>query len=32
MTMLTLDDVPEEDEPDEDEDLEESWTARFHRR
>lgn len=31
MTMLTLDDVPDEDEPDEDEELESSWTPRFRR-
>lgn len=32
MTMLTLDDIPDEDEPDEDDELESSWTPRFHRR
>lgn len=31
MTMLTLDDVPDEDEPDEDDELESSWTPQFHR-
>lgn len=31
MTMLTLDDVPDEDEPDEDDELESSWTHRFRR-
>lgn len=32
MTMLTLDDIPDEDEPNEDNELENSWTPRFHRR
>jgi hypothetical protein len=31
LTMLTIDDMPDEDEPDEDRELEESWTIRFHR-
>jgi Zn-dependent peptidase ImmA (M78 family) len=31
LTMLTIDDVPDEDEPDEDKELEERWTIRFHR-
>ncbi|MDP2373275.1 hypothetical protein [Reyranella sp.] len=31
MTMLTLYDVPDEDEPDEDDELESSWTHRFRR-
>ena len=31
MTMLTLDDVPDDDEADEDGDMEESWTPRFRR-
>lgn len=32
LSMLTIDDVDDEDETDEDEDLEASWTPRFHRR
>ncbi|WP_296710712.1 ImmA/IrrE family metallo-endopeptidase [Rhodoblastus sp.] len=32
MTMLTLDDIPDEGEPNEDDELESSWTPRFHRR
>jgi Zn-dependent peptidase ImmA (M78 family) len=32
MTMLTLDDIPQEEEPDEDSELERSWTPQFHRR
>jgi Zn-dependent peptidase ImmA (M78 family) len=31
LTMLTIDDAPDIDEPDEDEELEESWTPRFRR-
>ncbi|MHB8884706.1 MAG: ImmA/IrrE family metallo-endopeptidase [Methylovirgula sp.] len=31
MTMLTLDDIPDEDEPDEDDGLENSWSPRFRR-
>jgi hypothetical protein len=31
LTMLTIDDMPDEDEPDEDYELEESWTICFHR-
>jgi IrrE N-terminal-like domain len=31
LTMLTIDDMPDEDEPDEDNELEESWTIRFRR-
>jgi hypothetical protein len=31
LTMLTIDDMPDEDEPDEDEELQESWTVRFRR-
>ena len=31
MTMLTLDDGPDDDEADEDGDMEESWTPRFRR-
>jgi IrrE N-terminal-like domain len=30
LTMLTFDDVPDDDEPDEDQELEEGWTVRFH--
>ena len=29
--MVTIDDMPDEDEPDEDHELEESWTIRFRR-
>jgi hypothetical protein len=29
--MLTIDDLPDEDELDEDQELEESWTVRFRR-
>jgi hypothetical protein len=29
--MLTIDDMPDENEPDEDQELEESWTIRFRR-
>lgn len=32
LSMLTIDDAPDNDEPDEDEELEESWTPRFRRR
>ena len=31
LTMLTIDDMPDEDEPDEDNELEESWAIRFRR-
>jgi Zn-dependent peptidase ImmA (M78 family) len=31
LTMLTIDDIPNEEEPDEDEELEESYTPRFRR-
>jgi IrrE N-terminal-like domain len=31
LTMLTIDDVPDEDEPDEDAELEDSYRARFRR-
>jgi hypothetical protein len=31
-TMLTLDDISDENESDEDKELESSWTPRFHRR
>jgi hypothetical protein len=31
LTMLTIDDVPDEDEPSEDQELEEGWTVRFRR-
>jgi Zn-dependent peptidase ImmA (M78 family) len=31
LTMLTIDNLPDEDEPDEDQELEESWTFRFKR-
>lgn len=31
LTMLTIDDIPDEEEPDEDEELEESYTPRFRR-
>ena len=31
LTMLTIDDMPDEEEPDEDEELEESYTPRFRR-
>jgi Zn-dependent peptidase ImmA (M78 family) len=31
LTMLTIDDLPYEDEPDEDQELEESWSVRFKR-
>jgi Zn-dependent peptidase ImmA (M78 family) len=31
LTILTIDDMPDEDEPDEDRELEESWTIRFRR-
>lgn len=31
LTMLTVDDLPAEDEPDEDAELEERWSVRFHR-
>jgi Zn-dependent peptidase ImmA (M78 family) len=31
LTMLTIDDLPDEDEPDEDQELDESWTIRFKR-
>jgi Zn-dependent peptidase ImmA (M78 family) len=31
LTMLTIDDMPDEDEPDEDHELEENWTIRFRR-
>ena len=31
LTMLTIDDMPDEDEPDEDHELEESWIIRFRR-
>jgi Zn-dependent peptidase ImmA (M78 family) len=31
LTMLTIDDMPDEDEPDEDAELEEGWTVRFRR-
>jgi hypothetical protein len=29
--MLTIDNLPDEDEPDEDQELEESWSFRFKR-
>jgi hypothetical protein len=32
LSMLTIEDAPEEDEPDEDSELEESWTPKFHRK
>ena len=32
LTMLTIDDMPDEEEPDEDAQLEESWAVRFRRR
>ena len=31
LTMLTIDDLPDEDERDEHQELEESWTIRFKR-
>jgi hypothetical protein len=31
LTMLTIDDVPDEDELDEDQELEEGWAVRFRR-
>jgi Zn-dependent peptidase ImmA (M78 family) len=31
LTMLTIDEVPDEDEPDEDQELEERWAIRFRR-
>lgn len=31
LSMLTIDDTPDEDEPDEDAEIEESWTPRFRR-
>ena len=31
LSMLSIDDAPDESEPDEDEELEESWTPRFRR-
>jgi len=31
LTMLTIDNLPDEDEPDEDQVLEESWSFRFKR-
>lgn len=31
LSMLSIDDAPDESEPDEDEELEESWTPKFHK-